>query len=106
MTRTLVSNDCDCIIDIIFCNGVRNIDDAIRGAVVVVGNRGGVIHIEDVRHALVVFVVLYCGSGSATWLTPGAPATLQASAETGSKGENRATARRALKSRSRGVRMV
>ena len=38
-------------------NGVRNIDDAIRGAVVVVGNRGGVIHIEDVRQALDVFVV-------------------------------------------------
>lgn len=38
-------------------NGVRNIDDAIRGAVVVVGNRGGVIRMEGVRQALVVFVV-------------------------------------------------
>lgn len=39
-------------------NGVRNIDDAIRGVVVVVGNRGGVIRrIECVRQALVVFAI-------------------------------------------------
>ena len=39
------------------CNGVRNIDDATRGAVVVAGNRGGAIRMEGVRQALVVFVV-------------------------------------------------
>ena len=57
MTERIVSNGCDCIIDIIFFNGVRNIDDAIRGVVVVVGNRGGATRIEGVRQALVVFVV-------------------------------------------------
>ena len=57
MTERIVSNGCDCIIDIIFFNGVRNIDDAIRGVVVVVGNRGGVIRIEDVCQTLDVFVV-------------------------------------------------
>lgn len=45
-------------------NGVRNIDDAIRGVVVVVGNRGGVIRIEDVHQALVVFVVRIEGAAS------------------------------------------
>ena len=45
-------------------NGIRNIDDATRGAVVVAGNRGGVIRMEGVRQALVVFVVRIEGAGS------------------------------------------
>ena len=82
-------------------NGVRNID--VRGAVVVVGNRGGVIRIECVRQALVVFVVRIEGAGSNMADACSSPS---ASAETGSRVKNRATARMALKSRSRGVRMV
>ena len=47
------------------CNGIRNIDDAILGAAVVAGNRGGVIRIiECVRQALDVFVVRIEGAGS------------------------------------------
>lgn len=103
VTERIVSNGCDCIIDIIFFNGVRNIDDAIRGVVVVVGNRGGVIRIECVRQALVVFVVRIEGAGSNMADACSSPS---ASAETGSRVKNRATARMALKSRSRGVRMV
>lgn len=86
-------------------NGVRNIDDAIRGVVVVAGNRGGAIRIECVRQALVVFVVSSEGAGS-SMADACAPAPPPASAETGSRVKNRATARMALKSRSRGVRMV
>lgn len=63
VTERIVSNGCDCIIDIIFFNGVRNIDDAIRGVVVVVGNRGGVIRIEGVRQALVVFAIFIQRAG-------------------------------------------
>ena len=77
MTERIVSNGCDCIIDIIFFNGVRNIDDAIRGVVVVVGNRGGVIRrIECVRQALVVFVVRSEGAAS-SMADACAPATLR-----------------------------
>lgn len=60
-----VSNGCDRIMLAAACNGVRNIDDATRGAVVVAGNRGGFIRIiESVRQALVVFVVRSEGAGS------------------------------------------
>ena len=59
----IFSNGRDLITLAAACNGVRNIDDAILGAVVVAGNRGGVIRIEGVRQALVVFVVRK-GAGS------------------------------------------
>lgn len=52
-----VSNGRDRIRLAAACNGVRNIDDATRGAAVVAGNRGGVIRMEGVRQALDVFVV-------------------------------------------------
>ena len=58
------------------CNGIRNIDDAIRGAVVVAGNRGGAIRMEGVRQALVVFVVRIEGAGS-NMADACAPATLR-----------------------------
>ena len=59
-----VSNGCDRIMLAAACNGVRNIDDAIRGAVVVAGNRGGVIRrIECVRQALVVFAIFIQRAG-------------------------------------------
>ena len=45
------------------CNGIRNIDDAILGAAVVAGNRGGVIRIEGVRQALVVFAIFIQRAG-------------------------------------------
>ena len=70
-----VSNGCDRIRLAAACNGVRNID--VRGAVVVVGNRGGVIRrIECVRQALVVFVVRIEGAGS-NMADACAPATLR-----------------------------
>lgn len=59
------------------CNGIRNIDDATIDAVVVVGNRGGVIRIiESVRQALVVFVVGIKGADS-NMADACAPATLR-----------------------------
>ena len=98
------SNGCDRIMLAAACNGVRNIDDAIRGAVVVAGNRGGAIRIEGVRRpwSSLLSVVR---ERVAAWLTPVFPPP-SASAETGSRVKNIATARMALKSRSRGVRMV
>ena len=73
----IFSNGRDLITLAAACNGVRNIDDAIRGAVVVAGNRGGFIRIiECVRQALVVFVVRIEGAAS-SMADACAPATLR-----------------------------
>lgn len=58
-----VSNGCDRIRLAAACNGIRNIDDAILGAVVVAGNRGGAIRMEGVRQALLVFAIFIQRAG-------------------------------------------